>query len=216
MGLTARWQVLEERVLSDNWGLLKTTRLRLTMADGHVSEQWRETYDRGDGAVILPCDPARGHVLLGRQFRWPVAYNGEAEPYLIEAAAGLLEGADPAERIRGEAAEELGLDLTSVRFLFALYMTPGSVTERLHFFTATYAAGDARARFGGLREEGEEIEILDLPLAEALAMVADGRIRDAKTVILLQHAALHLMPDAARRQAGGPPNGGLAVASPRA
>lgn len=197
MGLNTRWEVLEERLLSDNWGLLKTARLRLTMADGQVSEQWREIYDRGDGAVILPCDPRRGHVLLGRQFRWPAAYNGEADPHLIEAAAGLLDGADPAERIRAEASEELGLELAEVRFLFALYMSPGSVSERLHFFTATYSAEEAQARFGGLRDEGEEIEILDLTLSEALAMVADGRIRDAKTVVLLQHAALHLMPGAA-------------------
>lgn len=199
MGLNTRWEVLEERLLADNWGVLKTTRLRVTMADGHVSDQWRETYDRGDGAVILPFDPVRGHVLLSRQFRWPAAYNGEAEPHLIEAAAGVLDGARPEDRIRGEASEELGLALSGVRFLFALYMSPGSVTERLHFFTSTYCAEAARARIGGLREEGEEIEVLDLPLAETLAMIADGRIRDAKTVILLQHAALHLMPEAVGR-----------------
>lgn len=194
MGLNTRWQVLEERLLSDNWAVLKTTRLLVTLSDGSEMEQWRETYDRGDGAVILPIDPDRGHVLLGRQFRWPVAYNGESDPHLIEAAAGLLDDAAPDQRIRAEASEELGLDLSDPRFLFALYSTPGSVTERLHYFTATYAEKDVQRRLGGLREEGEEIEILDLPLSEAMAMVADGRIRDAKTVILLQHAALFLMP----------------------
>jgi nudix-type nucleoside diphosphatase (YffH/AdpP family) len=196
MGLNTQWEVLEQRRLSENWGVLETTHLRITLSDGRVMEQWRETYDRGDGAVILPYDPERGHVLLGRQFRWPAAHRGDPEPHLIEAAAGLLDHADAEERIRGEAQEELGLTLTSPRFLFELYMSPGSVTERLHFFVAQYAAHESQARLGGLRDEGEEIEILDMPLSQALTMVADGRIRDAKTVILLQHAALYLMPEA--------------------
>lgn len=187
------WEVLETHLISDNWATLKKTKLRLTFSDGSISDQWRETYDRGDGAVILPYDPVRRHVLLGRQFRWPAAYNGE-DPYLIEAAAGLLEQADPAERIKGEAQEELGLTLDRVEFLFDLYSSPGSVTERLHYFVAEYRAEDAQQRFGGLRDEGEEIEILDLPLSEALTMIREGTIRDAKTVILLQYAALHLMP----------------------
>ncbi|WP_425072100.1 NUDIX domain-containing protein [Sagittula sp. S175] len=187
------WEVLETHLLSDNWATLKKTKLRLTFSDGSISDQWRETYDRGDGAVILPYDPVRRHVLLGKQFRWPAAHNGE-DPYLIEAAAGLLEQADPAERIKGEAQEELGLTLDRVEFLFDLYSSPGSVTERLHYFVATYSADDAQQRFGGLRDEGEEIEILDIPLSEALTMIREGTIRDAKTVILLQYAALHLMP----------------------
>lgn len=196
MTLDTKWEVLEVRDLSDNWGLVKTTKLRVTLWDGSVQEQWRETYDRGDGAVILPYDPERGHVLLGRQFRWPAAHRGDPAPHLIEAAAGKLDDADPETRIKGEAQEELGLTLGHVTHLFALYSSPGSLTEILHYFAARYSADEAQTRLGGLREEGEEIEILDLPLSEALTMVADGRIRDAKTVILLQHAALHLMPEA--------------------
>lgn len=194
-GLNTQFEVLETKLLSDNWAVLKTSKLRLTFTDGTTSEQWRETYDRGDGAVILPFDPARGHVLLGRQFRWPVAYNNEADPHLIEAAAGLLDDASPEEAIRAEAEQELGLTLTQPKFLFDLYMSPGSVTERLHFFTTLYKAEEAQARFGGLREEGEEVEIMDIPLTQALDMIRDGRIRDAKTVILLQYAALHLVPE---------------------
>lgn len=196
MGLKTQWQVLETQLLSDNWAILKKTRLLLTFSDGTSSEQWRETYDRGDGAVILPYDPVRRHVLLGRQFRWPVAYRDDPDPYLIEAAAGLLDDAAPENRILEEAQEELGLTLTRAEFLFDLYMSPGSVTEKLHFFAATYRAEDAQARFGGLRDEAEEIEILDIPLREALTMITNGRIRDAKTVILLQYAALTLMPEA--------------------
>ena len=188
------WEVLESQLLSDNWGEVRRTRLRITGRDGTVSEQWRETYDRGDGAVILPYDAERRHVLLGRQFRWPAAHAGDPEPFLIEAAAGLLDDAEPEARIRAEAEEELGLSLGPVTWLYALYSSPGSVTEKLHYFTAPYAAADATARFGGLAAEGEEIEIMDVPLSDALDWVRDGRIRDAKTVILLQHAALHLMP----------------------
>ncbi|WP_195821494.1 NUDIX domain-containing protein [Roseobacter sp. MH60115] len=196
MGLNMGWEVLETTLLSDSWATLKKTKLRLTLSDGTISEQWRETYDRGDGAVILPYDPARRHVLLGRQFRWPAAYRDDPHPFLIEAAAGLLDADDPTDCIRKEAQEELGLVLTDPTFLFDLYMSPGSVTEKLHFFAARYSAADAQTQFGGLRSEAEEIEILDVPLDEALTMARDGRIRDAKTVILLQHAALHLMPEA--------------------
>ncbi len=195
MGLDTRWEVLETVLLSDNWATLKKTKLRLTFADGTTSDQWRETYDRGDGAAILPYDPERGHVLLGRQFRWPAAYNQEADPYLIEVAAGLLDDEDPETRIKGEVEEELGLTLEDPTFLFRLYMSPGSVTEVLHFFAAPYQSKDADAMLGGLKEEGEEIEVIDLPLKNALKMIETGEIRDAKTVILLQHAALRLMPD---------------------
>lgn len=195
MGLNTKWDILEERLLSDNWAVLKTTRLKVQFSDGGVSDQWRETYDRGDGAVVLPYDPVRRHVLLGRQFRWPAAYNGEEDPHLIEAAAGKLDGADPEDRIREEAQEELGLTLERPELLFELYSSPGSITERLHYYVAAYSAQEALQKLGGLRAEGEEIEILDLPLDEALAMIGDGRIRDAKTVILLQYAALHLMPE---------------------
>lgn len=190
------WDVLETRLLSDNWGILKTTKLRLTLSDGTVSEQWRETYDRGDGAVILPYDPVRRHVLLGRQFRWPAAYRKETTPYLIEAAAGLLDNDNAQDCIRKEAQEELGLTLQDPQFLFELYMSPGSIVEKLHYFAAKYQASDAKARFGGVSSEAEEIEILDIPLQEALTMIDDGRIRDAKTVILLQYAAINLMPEA--------------------
>jgi len=191
-----RWDVLDTVLLSSNWATLKTTKLRMTFDDGTSVEQWRETYDRGDGAVLLAYDPARRHVLLTRQFRWPLAYRGDPDPFLIEAAAGLLDDAAPEERILEEAQEELGLTLTAPEPLFEMFMAPGSVTEKLHFFAARYSADEAVARRGGLRHEGEDIEILDLPLSDALTMATDGRIRDAKTVLLLQHAALFLMPEA--------------------
>lgn len=195
MALSQKYEVLETRLLSDNWGIVKTTKLRMTLADGSTTDQWRETYDRGDGAVILPFDPLRNHVLLGRQFRWSAAYRGDENPLIIEAAAGMLDNASAQDRIVEEAQEELGLTLSTPRFLFDIYMSPGSVSEKLHFFVAEYSAEDATETMGGLRDEGEEIEILDLPLAEAMEMIKDGRIQDAKTIILLQYAALNLTQD---------------------
>lgn len=194
MGLTTRYDVLGREVLADDWGLLTRTRLRMTRAGGSTEEIAREAYDRGDGVAVLPYDPERRHVLLVRQWRWPAACNGEDDPHLIEAAAGLMEEDAPEDRMRAEAEEEMGVRLGPARKLFTLYSSPGSVTERLHYYVARYAAADVTTRTAGLAREHEETEVLDLPLAEALNMLADGRIRDAKTAILLQHAALHLMP----------------------
>lgn len=183
---------LDRIELSSNWARLTTSRVRIVHPDGSESETWREAYDRGDGAVILPYDPDRRHVLLVRQFRWPAAYNGEEEPALIEAAAGQLDDTDPVARIRAEAEEELGLSLADPRELFVAYSSPGSVTERLHYFVARYGVGDAAEGFAGAADEDERTEVLDLPFDAAMAMAADGRIRDAKTIILLQWAALNV------------------------
>ena len=193
MSVDDRIEVHEERLLSDNWYVLKTTRFSWRRDDGTWQETWRETYDRGNGAVILPYDPDRRTVLLGRQFRYPAYVNGH-DGLLIEAAAGLLDDADPAERIRKETEEELGLRLRELTQIWDVFMSPGSVTERLFFFVARYQSSDRLSGGGGLAEEGEEIGVLELTLDAALEMVADGRIRDAKTIMLLQYAALNLMP----------------------
>lgn len=178
-------------LLSDNWYTLKTTRFDWRRRDGRWQSQQRETYDRGNGAVLLAYDLARRTVLLVRQFRYPAFVNGH-DGLLIEAAAGLLDDAAPEARIRAEAEEELGYRLGEVRKVFEAFMSPGSVTEKLHFFVAPYDAGMRIGDGGGLAEEGEDIEVLELPFDEALAMAADGRIADAKTILLLYHAQLHL------------------------
>ena len=132
-------------------------------------------------------------MLLTRQFRYPAFVNGH-DDLLIEAAAGLLDNAAPEERIRAEVEEELGYRLGTVQKIFESFMSPGSVTEKLHFFVAPYEPSMRIGSGGGLAEEGEDIEVLELQLDDALAMVASGEIRDGKTIMLLQHAALHLMP----------------------
>jgi len=184
-----RIRVRDVRVLSDDWYVLRKTTFDYQRRDGTWQTLSRETYDRGNGAVILPYDPARGTVLLTRQFRYPAYVNGHPEP-LIEAVAGLLDERSPEDAIRREAEEEAGCRIARPRRVFEAFMSPGSVTERLVFFVAEYSAADRIAAGGGVVAEGEDIEVLEQTLDEALAMVGDGRIMDGKTIMLLQHIKL--------------------------
>lgn len=172
-------------VLSDDWSVLTKHTFELRKRDGTWERQIRQTYDRGHGAAILPHDPVRGTVLLVRQFRMPAHVTGHHET-LIEACAGLLDDLDPLSAIAKEAEEELGYRIHDTCQLFDIYMSPGSVTERLHLFTGTYSPQDRISAGGGAADEGEDIEVMEITLAEAASMVADGRIIDAKTIILLQ------------------------------
>ena len=190
--IAARVKVKDVTVLSDDWYTLKKTLFEFQRTDGTWQEQSRETYDRGNGAVILLYDPERRTIILTKQFRYPAFVNGH-DDLLIEAPAGLLDEASPEERIRAEAEEETGYSVREVVRLWDVFMSPGSVTERLHFFIGQYEPGDRKGEGGGQASEGEDIEVLELHLDDAMAMVADGRIRDAKTIMLLQHAALHLI-----------------------
>ncbi len=184
-----RIRIRSEEVLSDDWALLKKTVFDYRRRDGDWETQTRQTYDRGDGAVILPFDPERRTVLLVRQFRFPAYVTGHQEP-LIEACAGLLDADDPETCIRKEAEEELGYRLRGVKHLFTPYMSPGSLTERLSFFVADYTPADRISEGGGAADEGEDIEVLEMTLDDAVAGITDGRIIDAKTIILLQHLKL--------------------------
>lgn len=184
-----RIRIKSEEVLSDDWAVLKKTVFDYRRRDGVWVTQTRQTYDRGDGAVILPYDPNRRTILLVRQFRFPAYVTGHPEP-LIEACAGLLDADDPDTAIRREAEEELGYRLREVRHLYTAYTSPGSVTERLSFFTADYSPQDRISEGGGHPEEDEDIEVLEMGLDEALAAVRDGRIVDAKTIMLVQHLLL--------------------------
>ncbi|MGW1812733.1 NUDIX domain-containing protein [Streptomyces sp. NPDC002125] len=182
--------IRDVELTSQGWHVLRRTTFDYRRSDGRVVTQQRETYDRGDGAVILPYDTERRRVLLTRQFRYPAYVNGHPDGMLVEAAAGLLDADDPETAIRRESAEELGVSLGPVTHVFDTFMSPGSVTECLHFFAAPYTPADRTGKGGGLEEDGEDIEVLELPFAEALAMTRDGRIADGKTVMLLQWAAL--------------------------
>lgn len=192
-----RVRVIDVRTLSDNWYVLKTTTFDFLRADGTWQRQHRETYDRGNGAVLLLYDRARETVILTRQFRFPAYVNGH-DGMLIEAPAGLLDQATPEARIRAEAEEETGYRVGAVRKIFEAFMSPGSVTEKLYFFVAEYDASAKTGGGGGIASEGEDIEVLELPFAAALRMIESGEIADGKTIMLLQHAALHLFPGALR------------------
>jgi nudix-type nucleoside diphosphatase (YffH/AdpP family) len=187
-----RIRIKSVEILSDDWAKLTKTTFDYRRNDGSWETQIRQTYDRGDGAVILPFDRERSTVLLVRQFRYPAFVTGHPEP-LIEACAGLLDDHDPETAIRKEAEEELGCRLRDVRRLYTPYMSPGSVTERLSFFTAEYRPADRISDGGGAADEGEDIEVLEIMLDEALAQVRDGRIIDAKTIVLIQHLKLEML-----------------------
>jgi nudix-type nucleoside diphosphatase (YffH/AdpP family) len=189
--LAQRVRLRNVELLSDDWYVLKKTTFDWLRADGQWQTMSRETYDRGNGATLLPYHRERRMVVLTRQFRYPVFASGHGE-LLIEAPAGLLEEASPEERIRAEVEEETGYRVGEVRKVFEAYMSPGSVTEKLHFFVAEYTRDMRVGTGGGLADEGEDIEVLELPLDEAVAMIEDGRIVDAKTIMLLQYARLHL------------------------
>jgi nudix-type nucleoside diphosphatase (YffH/AdpP family) len=186
-----RVRVREVRVLSDDWYVLRKTTFDWRRDDGRWQTCSRESYDRGNGVAVLPYNPAARTVLLVRQFRYPAYVNGY-DGLLIEAAAGLLDEADPESRIRSEVEEELGYRLGEISKIFECFMSPGSVTEKLHFFVAEYGPDMRIGSGGGVADEGEEIEVLELDVDAALAMIRTGEIADAKTIMLLQYAALHL------------------------
>lgn len=185
-----RVKIDDVELVAAGWHVLRATTLRYRGDDGRWLTQTRETYDRGNGATILLYDPERRTVLLTRQFRYPVYVNDHPDGMLIETAAGLLDDDDPVTAIRREAEEETGVRVDDVQPVFEVYMSPGSVTERLHFFAAAYDGSTRVGDRGGLVEEGEEIEILEYAIDEAVAMIHEGSIQDAKTIMLLQWAVL--------------------------
>ena len=187
--MPAKVRIRSDNVLSDFWGKLRKVSFDYVRRDGTVQRQVREVYDRGDGVAVLPVDPDRGTVLLIRQFRMPAHLNGH-EGYLIEACAGIVDDGDPEATARKEAEEELGYRLTRVDRVFEAFMSPGTMTERITCFTAPYSPDDRVSAGGGSAHEGEDIEVLELPLSSALDMVDSGNIVDAKTILLLQHARL--------------------------
>ncbi|MCL2716007.1 MAG: GDP-mannose pyrophosphatase [Alphaproteobacteria bacterium] len=193
MSVSNRVRINNVRLLSDNKYVLKVTTLEWRRNNGAWQTQHRETYDRGNGVALLLYNLARASVILVRQFRYPAFVNGH-DDLMIEATAGALDNAAPEARIRAEVEEETGYRLGEVRRIFEAFSSPGAVTEKLHFFVAPYEPEMRVSAGGGLVDEGEDIEVLELPFTEALGMIADGRIVDVKTIVLLQYAALHIFP----------------------
>jgi nudix-type nucleoside diphosphatase (YffH/AdpP family) len=178
------------KVLSDDWYLLKKTTFDFRRSNGRWQTLSRETYDRGNGAVILLVNSGKQTLILTRQFRYPAFVNGLSEGMLLEACAGLLDSEDPEETIRREVEEETGFRIGPPQKLFELYMSPGSVTEKLFFFIAEYDNANRVSLGGGDHTEGEDIEIVELSFSQAFSMMNRGAILDAKTLILLQRLAI--------------------------
>jgi nudix-type nucleoside diphosphatase (YffH/AdpP family) len=177
------------KTLSDDHYILRRADFRFRHRDGHWRHQARESYDIGDGASVLPVDAARGTVILVRQFRWPVYEAGYREG-LIETIAGKLDGDTPHDCATREALEEAGVAITDLSLVTQCFMSPGAVKEQVWLFLASYDGGALHQKGGGLAEEGEDIEVLEIALDEGLAMIASGQIIDAKTILLLQAAKL--------------------------
>jgi nudix-type nucleoside diphosphatase (YffH/AdpP family) len=188
--LTDRVRIRDVEILSNRHYQLREVTLDYRRRSGEWQTLSREVFDRKHAAAVLPVDPARGTVVLVRQFRLPPFETGYRKP-LVEVIAGSLDGDAPEACIRKEAREEAGLELANLKEVFHCFMSPGAVTERMHLFMATYSSDSRTSEGGGLAEEGEDIEVLEVPLKDALTMVARGEICDAKTIMLLQYAALH-------------------------
>lgn len=183
--MTFKIAVIKDKILSENYFILRNITYDLTRKSGDVVRHKREVYDRGNGATILLYHPHKQTVVLVRQFRVATWVNGNENGLLIETCAGLLDNDEPEACIRKEAMEETGYQVGEVRKVFELYMSPGGVTEIVHFFIAEY--DDSRRATAGGGVEDEDIEVLEIPFRQALEMVKRGDIRDGKAVILLQY-----------------------------
>jgi len=182
--------IISNEVLSNNWYTLRKVTYNYTKNDGTTQKQIREAYDRGNGAAILLYNPTQKTVILTRQFRLPTYINGNPTGILIEACAGLLDSDDPETCIIRETEEETGYQIKSAKKVYEAYMSPGSVTEILHFFVAEYSPKMKVADGGGVAHEQEDIEVLEMHIDQAMQLLKTGEIKDAKTIILLQYAKL--------------------------
>ncbi len=184
-------EILKTEVLSDNWYTLRKITYNYQKKDGSWETQSREAYDRGNGATILLYNKSNKTVILTRQFRMPTYLNGNENGMLIEACAGLLDKDNAEECIRRETEEETGYKISAVQKLFEVYMSPGSVTEIVYFFAAEYTKEMKVNDGGGVAHEQENIDVLEFDFDTAYAMIASGEIKDAKTIMLLQHAKIN-------------------------
>ena len=185
----------EISILSKGSSTLKKVTFELLNKEGKWEKHTREVYDRGNGATILLYHPQKKTVILTRQFRLPTYYNGNHDGMMIEACAGMLDEDSPESCIRREVYEETGYNITSLNKVMKAYMSPGSVTEILYFFTAQYHDEMKKHKGGGLKSEGENIEVLELDFNHALNMIDTFEIKDGKTIMLLQYAKIKALLD---------------------
>ncbi len=186
-----RIHVQNRTLLSDQWARLESVEFDYQRTDGEWQRQRREIYHRGHGAAILLYDLASNKIVLTRQFRFP-AWTQGGDGFLVEAPAGIIEGDNPEQTIQAETQQETGFVIGKPQFLFKAYATPGSVTEQLHYYAAPFDYDNRSGEGGGLEEEGEDIEVVVVDLDQAADWITQGKIVDAKTIILIQYAQLHV------------------------
>lgn len=186
-----KYKIQKTELLSDNWYLLNKVTVDYQKKDNTWDTQEREVYDRGNGAAILLYNNLKGTVILTRQFRLPTYLNGNKSGLMIEVCAGLLDKDDPEACIIRETEEETGYRLHTVKKVFETYMSPGAVTEILYCFIGEYDISMKVGTGGGLEHEHEEIDVIEIPFAQAYVMIESGEIKDAKTIMLLQYAKIH-------------------------
>lgn len=189
--LKDRIRIKETKVLSSRWGLLNELNFDYKTREGIWENQTRESYDTGDGATVLLYNKQTSKIILTRQFRLPTFLNGNPGGFLVEACAGLLEGDTPEDCVIKEAKEETGYQISNPTQIFKAYMSPGSMTELMHFFIAEYSREMKVNAGGGHDEESEDIEVLEMEFDVAWKMLTQGKIQDAKTIMLMQHVKLH-------------------------
>lgn len=188
---SSRVSVIERAELSNQWAYLEQVSFNYKRRDGSWQAQRREIYHRGHGAAVLLHNVALGVIVLTKQFRFPAWDSGD-DGFLLEVPAGIIESDNPAETVRQETQEETGFLIEEPQFLFRAYATPGSVTEQIHFFSAAYEPSERQGEGGGLAEEGEDIEVMEVNIAQAVGWIAEGKIIDAKTIILIQYAHMNI------------------------
>ncbi|KAB1155562.1 GDP-mannose pyrophosphatase NudK [Flavobacterium luteum] len=186
-------KITKNEILSDNWYTLRKITYEYQKKEGDWETHYREAYDRGNGATILLYNKPNQTVILTRQLRIPTYLNGNETGMMIEACAGLLDTDNAEDCIKRETEEETGYQINEVCKIFEVYMSPGSVTEIIHFFVGEYSKEMKVNEGGGLDEEQENIEVLEMPFEKAMQMVANGEIKDAKTIMLLQYAKINTL-----------------------
>jgi nudix-type nucleoside diphosphatase (YffH/AdpP family) len=186
---------IRKDLLSDNWYTLNKFTFDFKLKNGNWVTQVREAYDRGNGAAILLYNKEKQTVILTKQFRMPTYVNGNDDGFMIEVCAGLLDDDNPEDCIKKEVEEETGYKVSNVKKVMEVYSSPGSVTEVLHYFIAEYSEDMKVSDGGGLASENEDIEVLEMPFSEALQLIDNGQIKDAKSIILLQYAQINRLID---------------------
>lgn len=189
---TARIRVHERNCLSDEWARLEQVKFDYLRRDGNWQTQTREIYHRGHGAAILLFNRDKSTIVLTRQFRFPAWEEGD-DGFMLEVPAGIIESDDPFDTVRRETEEETGFIIDQPDFLFRAYCTPGSVTEQIHYFSASYEADQRVSSGGGLLQEGEDIEVIEVKLSDAVQWISSGQVIDAKTILLILYAQIHIL-----------------------